>query len=350
VAADFERVQVRDPFGLLMSFVADESSLPSLIGGATVQTDDRTSLEFSGPWGLQERAAPASWLLEERLRDARPEMIRQAELYATASQWRDRALMLLGAGAEALAYPAAARALVLDPTNPATLDALVLAATRLRRQTAALALLETARTRAPESLAPLLAVARMRAATGDRKGAVDAATTATQRFPDAFDGWQLLATLAADRRDEQELARVIEASKAQFPDRWEVRYFAAMLHLIRDEYNEAARLGEEVLKERSSDPRTLALVGTAYARLGIRARARDAFEACIQADPADPGSYVQLARLELDNMNAPRAAELFGEALVLNPRLPAALQGLADAFTRMGRPDRAEELRALAGS
>ena len=34
VAADFERVHVRDPFGLLMSFVADESSLPSLIGGA----------------------------------------------------------------------------------------------------------------------------------------------------------------------------------------------------------------------------------------------------------------------------------------------------------------------------
>ena len=60
--------------------------MPSLIGdGATVQTDDRTSLEFSAPWGLQERAAPASWLLEERLRDARPEMIREAELNATAA-------------------------------------------------------------------------------------------------------------------------------------------------------------------------------------------------------------------------------------------------------------------------
>jgi hypothetical protein len=35
---------------------------------------------------------------------------------------------------------------------------------------------------------------------------------------------------------------------------------------------------------------------------------------------------------------------------VLNPRLPAALQGLADALTRMGRADRAAEVRALAGS
>ena len=82
----------------------------------------------------------------------------------------------------------------------------------------------------------------------------------------------------------------------------------------------------------------------------VRARARDACEACIQADPADPGSYVQLARLELDSLNARRAAELYSEALVLNPRLPAALQGLADALTRMGRADRAAELRALAGS
>ncbi len=350
VAADFERVQVRDPFGLLMSFVADESSLPSIVAGADVQTDDRTRLEFSAPWGLQERGEPAAWLLDQRLRDARPEMIREAEANATASQWRDRALMLLGAGAEPLAYDAAARALAIDPTDPTTLDALVRAATRLRRQSAALAILEAARLQAPDSLEPLLAVARMRAATGDRQGAIDAAAKATLQFPDAFAGWELLATLAAERRDQQELARVIESIKAQFPDRWEVRYFTALLHLIRDEYAEAARLGEEVLKERSSDPRTLALIGTAYARLGIRARARDAFEMCIQADPADPGSYVQLARLELDSRNAGRAAELYSEALVLNPRLAAAVQGLAEALTQMGRADRAAELRTLAGS
>ena len=350
VAADFERVQVRDPFGLLMSFVADESSLPSIVAGAAVQTDDRTRLEFSGPWGLQERGDPAAWLLDERLRDARPDMIREAEMNATAAQWRDRALMLLGAGAEPMAYDAAARALALDPTDSAALDALVRAATRLRRQSAALALLEAARLQTPDSLEPLLAVARMRAATGDRQGAVDAAVKATVQFPDAFAGWELAATLAAERGDQQELSRVIEAIRAQFPDRWEVRYFSAMLHLIRDEYAESARVGEDILKERPSDPRTLAMIGTAYARLGIRARARDAFEACIQADPADPGSYVQLARLELDSLNARRAAELYSEALVLNPRLPAAVQGLAEALTQMGRADRAAELRAIAGS
>jgi spermidine synthase len=350
VAADFERVQVRDPFGLLMSFVADESSLPWIVSGAPVQTDDRTRLEFSAPWGLQERGDPAAWLLDQRLRDARPEMIREAEANATAGQWRDRALMLLGAGAEPLAYDAASRALALDPTDPTTLDALVRAATRLRRQSAALALVEAARAQAPDSLEPLLAVARMREATGDRQGAIDAAAKATAQFPDAFAGWELLATLAAERRDQHELSRVIEASRAQFPDRWEVRYFAAMLHLIRDEYAEAARLGEEVLKERASDPRTLAMIGAAYAHLGIRARARDAFEACIQADPADAGSYVQLARLELDSRNARRAAELYSEALVLNPRLAAAVQGLAEALTQMGRADRAAELRTLAGS
>lgn len=350
VAADFERVHVRDPFGLLMSFVADESSLAAIVAGAAVQTDDRTRLEFSAPWGLQDRGDPAAWLLDQRWRDARPEMIREAETNASAIQWRDRALMLLGAGAEPLAYDAAARALALDPTDSAALGALVQAATRLRRQSAALSLLEAARAQAPDSLEPLLSVARMRAATGDLQGALDTAARATQQFPDSFDGWELSATLAAERRDQRELSRVIDAIKAQFPDRWEVRYFEALLHLVRDEYAEAARLGEEVLRERASDPRTLTMIGTAYSRLGIRARARDAFEACIQADPADPGSYVQLARLELEGLNARRAAELYSEALVLNPRLPAAVQGLAEALTQMGRPDRAAELRTIAGS
>jgi tetratricopeptide (TPR) repeat protein len=350
VAADFERVDVRDPFGLLMSFVADESSLPSLIGGAEIQTDDRTRLEFSGPWGLQERGDPSTWLLTERLRDARPEIIRDAEAQATASQWRDRARMLLGAGAAAPAYDAAARALTFDPTDVETLALTTKTSALLGRFADGIALLDRMRARAPDSLAPLLELSRLRALAGDEDGAVEAATAATRRFPDAFESWQQLATLFADRRDETQLAQTFESMQAQFPDRWETRYFEAMLSLLRGEVSVAVNLGEQVLKERASDPRTLSLLGTAYARLGIHARARDALEARIQSNPRDPDSYVQLARLELDTYNPPRAAALFSEALVLDPRSPSALRGLADALSKMGRADRAAELRARAGS
>jgi tetratricopeptide (TPR) repeat protein len=220
----------------------------------------------------------------------------------------------------------------------------------LGRPTEGLALLDQMRTRAPDTLAPLLELSRLRAIAGDADGAVDAATAATRRFPDVFEAWQQLATLFADRRDETRLAQTFESMQAQFPDRLETRYFEALLALLRGEVTVAANLGEQVLKERASDPRTLSLLGMAYARLGIHARARDALEARIQSNPRDPDSYVQLARLELDTFNPPRAAALFSEALVLNPRSPTALRGLADALSKMGRADRAAELRARAGS
>ena len=61
-------------------------------------------------------------------------------------------------------------------------------------------------------------------------------------------------------------------------------------------------------------------------------------------------TYVTLGRFELDTFNPQRAAALFTEALFLDPRSPAALNGLADALSRMGRAERAAELRARAGT
>ena len=80
VAADFERVHVRDPFGLLMSFVADESSLPSLIArrGRCRPTIARGS-SSRGRGDCRSAASRRRGCSIERLRDARPEMIREAE-------------------------------------------------------------------------------------------------------------------------------------------------------------------------------------------------------------------------------------------------------------------------------
>jgi tetratricopeptide (TPR) repeat protein len=181
-------------------------------------------------------------------------------------------------------------------------------------------------------------------------GAIEAATQATRRFPDLFGGWEQLASILVGKGDVEDLAEVIDRMRESFGDRWEATYYEGMLHLLRGEYGVAAELGEQVLVLHPAEPHVLNLVGGAYAALGVRDRAREAFEASLSSEPHDPVTYVTLGRFELDTFNPQRAAALFTEALFLDPRSTAAMTGLADALTRMGRTERAAEFRARAGA
>jgi tetratricopeptide (TPR) repeat protein len=277
-------------------------------------------------------------------------MVAGAETSADAAEWRNRAVMLLHAHAASLAYDAAARSLTLDPSDPEALATLSRAATRLARQPDALNLLEGLVVRTPNSLAPLVELSRLRAAGGQNDRAIDAATHATRQFPDMFAGWEQLASLLAHAGDAARLSEVVDHLTAHFGDRWETTYYTGVLHLLRGEFGSAAHMGEQVLALRPTEPRALNLSGAAYASLGVRDRAREAYEASLSSEPRDPATYVALGRFELDTVNPQRAAALFTEALFLDPRSPAALNGLADALSRMGRSERAAELRARAST
>jgi spermidine synthase len=351
VAADLARVDVRDPFSLLSLFVAQGSILRGLSSGAPVQTDDRTALEFSAPRGLYDRADQGRWLVQLGAQaPSRPETVTTAEALAGAPQWRDRAVMLLRADAYSLAYDAAVRALSLDPADVDALDTLSHAAMALGRYGPAITVVQGVVERQPGSVAPLVELSRLQAAWGQTDAALLTAEVATRQFADVFASWDQLATVATDAGREQPLADALTRMQTLFGDRWKTRYHAARWHLLRGEYAEAARLGEGVLSTRPGDPRALALAGAAYIGLGVRDRAREAFEASISSDPRDPIGYVSLGRLELDTFNPQRAAALFTEALFIDPRCAPALTGLADAFVSMGRPERAAELRARAGA
>lgn len=351
VAADLARVDVRDPFSLLSLFIAHGPSLRTLSAGAPVQTDDRIALEFSTPRGLYDREDQGRWLVQLGAQAAsRPEVVTNAEAIAGAAQWRDRAIMLLQANAQSLAYDAAVRSLSLDPTDIDAMTALSRAAIALRRSGPAATIIQGVVDRQPRSVAPLVELSRLQAAGDHVERALETAQLATTRFPDIFASWDQLATVAAEAGRADTMSTTIVQMQTLFGDRWETRYHTARWHLVRGEYAEAARLGEGVLEARHGDPRALALTGAAYAGLGVRDRAREAFEASISSDPRDPAGYVSLGRLELDTFNPQRAAALFTEALFLDPRCQPALNGLADALARMGRPERAAELRARAGA
>jgi Flp pilus assembly protein TadD len=70
------------------------------------------------------------------------------------------------------------------------------------------------------------------------------------------------------------------------------------------------------------------LVGACLASLGQNDAARVAFQASLKADPKEPGTYTNLATLELQTGNRSLAAKYFGEALTIDPSSQAAREGL----------------------
>jgi Flp pilus assembly protein TadD len=89
------------------------------------------------------------------------------------------------------------------------------------------------------------------------------------------------------------------------------------------------------------------MLGSAYAALDDRERARKAFQASLEIAPRDPAVLVNLGMTELRSANAPAAAERFSEALFLYPTLAPALDGLAQAFEQQGQTRRAAAIRRL---
>jgi Flp pilus assembly protein TadD len=77
------------------------------------------------------------------------------------------------------------------------------------------------------------------------------------------------------------------------------------------------------------------LIGACLASMGNRDEARRAFEASIKEDPHEPGTYTNLATLEMQSGNRERAIRYFAEALLVDPQSQPAREGLASA--RAGR-------------
>ena len=92
VAEDLRTVGMQEPFALLSLFVGGPSEMSRYGAGAAIQTDDRTALEFSGPFAVfagvpTNHAAILRALLDD---GHRPPAVARALTGATASQWRDR--------------------------------------------------------------------------------------------------------------------------------------------------------------------------------------------------------------------------------------------------------------------
>jgi spermidine synthase len=337
VAADLQTIRVQEPFALLSLFVGGPGEMSRYAAGASVQTDDRPALEFSGPFAIFTSVQPNHAATLRALLDdgQRPAAVARALASPTASQWRDRGAMLMDAEAVDTAYRDYATAFELTPTDETTLDGLVRAATAARQQDDAERRLRAMIQARESEAAPRVALASLLGMRGRFDEATAVAVEATRLAPRNHSAWKQLASLHADRGDVVRLGPAAEVLRREFPDRAASWYFAGSEAFLRGDFAAALLLVRRGLELDPSYADAYNLLGAILATGGDIGAGRDAFRTSLRLDPRDAVTYVNLAQLELAAGQRDVAADLFAEALSLDSTSVPAREGLIQA--RAGR-------------
>jgi spermidine synthase len=353
VAADLAGAGVHDPFSVLTLFVARGRDLQAYAGGATIQSDNALSLEFSAPRAIygQFQQGNVDRLRAAAARAQQPPAILRVRAMATALEWRHRAQMELAADAPDLAYQDFAEALAVTPDDIETLDGFARAAAAAGRLDDAELHLRTRATDS-NSAAVFTELSAVLAARGRNADAALAAQRAAVLDPSNQHALEQLMSVLADGGNDAALEQLCTLLKQTAPDGPLTTRCEMRLAYLRGDFAQAAQLAERLATVKTGDAdeaRTLNMLGSAYAALGDRERARKAFEASLKIAPRDPAVLVNLGMIELRLANAPAAAERFSEALFLYPTLGPALEGLAQALEQQGQIRRATAVRAVRG-
>ncbi|MSO81905.1 MAG: tetratricopeptide repeat protein [Acidobacteria bacterium] len=346
VAADLAEVSVRDPFSVLSLYVARGADLRTYAGGAVVQSDDKLALEYSAPRAIYGRFQRAN---VDRLRNVaaraeQPPAVVRARDRATAVEWRNRGLMQLQADAPDLAYQDLQRAIAAAPRDVEALHGFARAASGAGRFGEAETLLAGVAGMSGSADA-LVELSIVRAALGRVDEATDTARQAVLVEPGNRAALEQLASMYADRGDEDGLDRLTQIVGRLGAGQSTSLYCQARLAYLRGDFALATERGEQRAALDGTDARVLNLLGSAYAALGRYDRAREALERSLRLTPRDPGVLVNLGTVALRSADPVTAADRFSEALFLSPTLPAALNGLAEALEGQGKRARAVSIR-----
>jgi Flp pilus assembly protein TadD len=327
-------VDVTDPNTLLTLFTAADARLKSYADGAPLQTDDRMSLEFSGPRSIYGRSTSdnAGTLRALAHGGTLPAAVRAAQ--HAPGIWTKRGRLNLRAEAYGTAFDAFVRALEHDPANEETIDGLLRAAPAAQRIPQAEEVLRRITTAEPRNVPAGVGLSRLIAARGDYQAAAEPLRPLFAEQPDVR-AMDQLASLFADAGDGPRLAAVVADLRRAAPERESALYYDASLQFMAGRPHDAIRIGEQLRARHGAHARALNLLGAAYATVGKRDDARRAFEASRAADPRDPTAYTNLGAFELESGTPEAAADYFAEALTLDSTSTAAQDGLARALAAL---------------
>jgi spermidine synthase len=330
VAEDLRTVGMREPFALLSLFVGGPGEMSRYGADAVIQTDDRTALEFSGPFAIfgRDQTNHAGALRALLGSGQRPAAITRALMDANAVQWRNRGGMMLEAEAFDTAYRDYSTALELDPTDGPALEGLVRAATAARREDDAERTLRAMMESRSAEAGPRVALAELLGIRGRFDEAVAVATQATQIAPGDPAAWEQLASLHADRGDVVRLAPIVMVLRSDFPSRAASWYFAASESFLRGDAAGALLFVRRAIELDANYADAYNLLGAVHGTAGDMNTSREAFRTSLRLDPRDAITYINLAQLEIAAGQRNVAAGLFAEALSLDPNSAAAREGL----------------------
>jgi spermidine synthase len=318
VAADLASIGVVDPFSITSLYVAGPEELRGYTAGAGLFTDDRLTLEFTAPRELHNPHAGENGATLRALRPA-------DAAHPTATELRNRAVMLAKADHHDLALEDYLRSLELDPNDPATLDGLVKSTLITKKQDEVLTRLRVS----DDSSAQLrIAASKLLAAAGRRDEAIAQARSASAQSPLGF---EQLASLYADTADTVELDAAVTDLRRVAPAAAATHYYAAVAAFLHGDASAAVEEAKRAIDIDPNYPPTYDLIGAAYTKLGQLEPARAAFNHSLAFDAHDSTAYENLGVLELNAGNRARAAKYFAEALWLVPESPTSRQGLAQA-------------------
>ena len=289
VAADLASVSALEPFAYWSLYAGGPSDLARYAAGATLQTDDRMSLEFSGPRAVNSTEGTRNAaVLRQLLADAQPPpAIHRARASAGPAQWRHRGALMLAASAYDQAYDDFARALTLDPDGAGALEGLVRAAVNSRRETEIVRQLESVTEAHPDIAAVWVLLSKAYAAAGRADRAVASAVRARAIAPDDPNALEHLASLHSDAGDVAALEPLVVELLRRFPERAASLYHAAVLHFLNGRLPQALTMVQRSIEVDPDQAAAYNLAGAISASLGRRQEARTAFEHSLRLDPRE---------------------------------------------------------------
>jgi spermidine synthase len=331
VAEDLASVGVREPFHLLSMFVTSGDGLRTWAAEAPLQSDNRATLEFSGPHSL---FGPSGSDNAELLRNlvvngSRPPAIASIEAAATPESIRDRGWMFFHADALRPAYADFMHAVEANPNDERALEGLLRASAPLNRGADTKALL-TRLAVDPTHEPAKLALARLEASQGAFDEAARIIFGILQGDSGNIRALEAMASVLSDAGDLERMKPVVARLRLAAPASEAAHYYSAALLFMEDRTDLALTEARRVIAVNPTHAKAHNLMGACLASLGQRDQARAAFQASIAADPRDPATYSNLATLELQSGNRDRAARYFAEALTVDPSSETARRGLAD--------------------